>query len=232
MHKKISSLFICCLIISSCSHKIGDHPKLVDSDNTQGIKITPSDTNEIKINSSFPFGCAELTKFKYPMYWEGDPENYGHLKKTSGKEFDKIGQCFAAINAAQTIKSPTFQSLEIMPIGNNFRDAHPIDTLLQSSFTSCKYRLPNVSIYECYYSFERFGNLLLLNPKTNKGKLINIYTDDLAGDSHTILRYFFLTGNTVHIYEGSCYDDGCFLDEKYKISIDSKGTVNITPTKK
>ena len=92
--------------------------------------------------------------------------------------------------------------------------------------------MPNIGIYECYYSYERYGNLLLLDPKTKNGKLLNIYADDIGGDSHTILRYFFIDKNVINIYEGSCYDDGCNLDEKFKIIINQDGEININQMQK
>ena len=204
-----------------------DNSNSVDTSAIKFNLIAQPDTSKIKINANFPFGCAYLTKIKYPKHWEGELENYGQLKKPSGKEFDDIGQCFAAINLAKTIKSPKFQSLEVLKIGDNYKGAYNIDTLLQKSIDSCKYRLPNIGMYECYYSFERYGNLLLLDPKTKKGKLLNIYADDIGSDSHTILRYFFIDKNAINIYEGSCYDDGCNLDEKFKIIINQDGEINI-----
>jgi len=54
---------------------------------------------------------------------------------------------------------------------------------MQISTDSCRYRLTNMGIYECYYSNSRYGNLLLLDPKTNKGKLLNIYANDPPGEA-------------------------------------------------
>ncbi len=209
-----------------------DNSNSVDTSATKDNLIALPDTSTIKINANFPFGCADLTKFKYPKHWEADLKNYGQLKKPSGKEFDDIGQCFAAINLVKTIKSPKFQSLELIKIGDNYKGAYNIDTLLLKSIDSCKYRLPNIGIYECYYSYERYGNLLLLDPKTKNGKLLNIYADDIGGDSHTILRYFFIDKNVINIYEGSCYDDGCNLDEKFKIIINQDEEINISQVEK
>ncbi len=230
--KNLLLIFIYCFTIWSCSNRSVDNSNSVDTSATKDNLIALPDTSTIKINANFPFGCVDLTKFKYPKRWEGDLKNYGQLKKPSGKEFDDIGQCFAAINLVKTIKSPKFQSLEVIKIGDNYKGAFNIDTLLQKSIDSCKYRLPNIGIYECYYSYERYGNLLLLDPKTKNGKLLNIYADDIGGDSHTILRYFFIDKNVINIYEGSCYDDGCNLDEKYKIIINQNEEINISKVQK
>lgn len=227
--KNLLLLFLSCLTIWSCTNRTAAQSDSADTRATKNNLIAPPDTSKIRINANFPFGCADLTQFKYPKHWEGDLENYGQLKKTAGKEFDSIGQCFAAINSVKTIKSPKFRSLEVLKIGNNYKGAYNIDTLLQKSTDSCKYRLPDIGIYECYYSYERYGNLLLLDPKTKNGKLLNIYADDIAGDAHTIIRYFFIDKNVINIYEGSCYDDGCSLDAKFKIMIHQSGEVNINP---
>ncbi len=225
-------IFISCITIWSCSNQTAENTDSLETSSTKDSLIPQSDTSKIQINTNFPFGCADLTKFKFPKNWEGDLENYGQLKKPKGKEFDTIGLCFAAINFVRTIKSPKFQSLEVVKIGDNYKGAFNIDTLLQKSIDSCKYRLPNIGIYECYYSFERYGNLLLLDPKTKNGKLLNIYADDIGGDSHTRLRYFFIDKNVLYIYEGSCYDDGCILDENFKIIINQDGEIHINQLQK
>ena len=119
-----------------------------------------------------------------------------------------------------------------MEIGDIFKKANNVDTVMQISIDNCRYRLPNIGIYECYYSFQRYGNLILLDPKTKEGKLLNIYADDLGGDSHTKLRSFYIDKNEIRIFEGTCYDDGCNLDEKFKIIINSDGRININSFKK
>jgi hypothetical protein len=73
---------------------------------------------------------------------------------------------------------------------------------------------------------------MLLDPKTNNGKLLNIYANDLGGDSHTILRYFFIDKNTINIYEAYYYDDGCSMDETFKIVVNSGGEIKINQIKK
>lgn len=230
--KNLLLIIIFCSTIWSCSNRAKDNSNSTDSSSTKDNLIDQTDSTKIQINTNLPFGCVELKKLKYPKHWDGDLENYGHLKMPQGKQFEGIRQCFAAINLARTIKSPKFQSLEVLKIGADYKGADNIDTLLQRSIDSCKYRLPNIGIYECYYSYQRYGNLLLLDPKTKNGKLLNIYADDIGGDSHTILRYFYIDENEITIYEGPCYDDGCNLDEKFKIIINPNGEVNINPMQK
>lgn len=230
--KNLLLILLSCLTIWSCSNRTADNSNSVDTSTTKDNLISQTDTSRIQINANFPFGCADLTKFKYPKHWEGDLENYGHRKKTNGQEFENIEKCFDAINLAKTIKSPRPQSMELLEIGDNFKTANNLDTLMQRSTDSCRYRLPNIGTYECYYSYAHYGNLMLLDPKTNKGKLLNIYANDLGGDSHTILRYFFIDKNGINIYEAYYYDDGCSLDETFKIVVNTDGEIIINQIKK
>ncbi|MCC7301141.1 MAG: hypothetical protein IT233_00720 [Bacteroidia bacterium] len=218
----IISIF--CLTILSCS----------DSTNSSKEDVVEEiDLNAIQINATLPFGCINLTKLKYPMEWTSDLKNYGQLKNP--EELDSIGKCFYKINSSKVINSPVVKKSELLLIGDFLEQSHFLDTILQNSIDSCRFRLPNIGIYECYYSFQRdvkissfgsYGNLLLLDPKTKTGKLLNIYFEG-SGDSNVMSRYFFIDKDTIIIYEGRCYDDGCDLDEKYKINIAHDGSVNI-----
>jgi len=230
--KNLLLILISCSTIFSCSIQTTDNSIPADTFTTKSNLIAQTATAKIQINASFPFGCADLKKFKYPKHWEGDLENYGHLKKANGREFENIGQWFNAINSAKTIKSPKPQSLELLEIGDNFKHANNLDTFRQRSIDSCRYRLPNIGIYECYYSYARYGNLLLLDPKKNKGKLLNIYANDLGGESNTILRYFLIDKNAINIYEAYYYDDGCTMEETFKIVVNSDGEIKINQVKK
>lgn len=230
--RNLTITIIACLTTWSCSNQTADNSITADGSTLKDNLIEQANTTIIQINTNFPFGCAELTKFKYPKHWEGDPENYGHLKKPYGQEFDHIGQCFDAINFAKTIKSPKPQTLEILEIGDNFKQAHNLDTSMQRSIDSCRYRLPNIGIYECYYAYLHYGNLLLLDPVTKNGKLLNIYANDLGGDSHTILRYFFIDKNIIQIYEAYYYDEGCSMYEAYNIIVHTDGEIEINQLKK
>lgn len=227
--KNLLPVFLFYSAIWSCADSTADKSNPADTTARMANFMAQPDTDKIKMNANFPFGCAELKKLNYPKHWEGNLENYGHLKMPQGKKFEDIGNCFAAIHMAKTIQSPKFQRLEVLKIGDHNKCAFNNDTILQKSMSSCRYRLPNIGMYECYYFYERFGHLLLLDPKTKNGKILNIYADDIGGDSHTILRYYYMDENEITIYEGSCYDDGCTLDEKYKISIAQNGAVNINP---
>ncbi|MFO0361572.1 MAG: hypothetical protein ACK500_07065 [Flavobacteriales bacterium] len=227
-------LLICLslLAIWSCSDNNADNSHVSEASATKDMAIAQPDTSEMSVHARFPFGCADLTKLTYPKYWEGDSKNDGQLKSPGGKGFDDITQCFAAIHRVKPIPSPDYERLEVMKIGDHFEGANNLDTVLLHSTDSCRYRLPDIGIYECYYSYARYGNLLLLDPNTKNGKLLPIYADDVGGESHTMLRYFFIDHNAITIYEGWCYDDGCSLDEKWKITIRQDGEIHINLIRK
>jgi len=71
---------------------------------------------------------------------------------------------------------------------------------------------------------------LLLDPTRKRGKTLNIYYE-VAGDQQVNFRYFLLEGETIKIYEGSCYDDGCSLSEKFTVYIKSNGNILISEKK-
>ena len=225
--KNILFLLIFSSTIWSCSNQNNDNIILSNTTSKKNNLISQINTTKIQVNTNFPFGCANLKKIKYPKHWDEDLENYGFLKMPEGQEFDDIQKYFKTINFTKTVKSPRPSKLELLEIGDVFKKANNLNKIMQKSIDSCRYRLPNIGIYECYYSYNRYGNLILINPKTNTGKLLNIYADDLGGDSHTILRYFYIDKNEISIYEAKYFDTGCSLDEKYKIIINSDGELNI-----
>jgi len=208
----------------SCSNSNREGSNLTDISSNRDSVISNSDTNGISINATYPFGCADLTKINYPKKWDADLEHYGQLKKPAGKEYENIYQCFQTINTTKVIVTPTTRKIEHLIIGDNFKNNQP-NLILQTSADSCRFRLPNVGIYECYYSYRQdanslalYGNLLLLDPKTKNGKILNVYFQGY-GESYVVFRYFVIDKNVINIYEGYCCDDGCSLDFKFKIAI-------------
>jgi hypothetical protein len=192
------------------------------------------DPTKTEINGAFPFGCIDLRKFKYPKHWKGHEEG---LEQPQGKEFEDIGQYFQKINSSKTLGSFKVNTLEIVKIGDDYKE-FGFDTLLIKSIDNCLYHLPKIGIYECYYFYGQtrvkslgdYGNLLLLDPLTRNGKLVNIYFE-YGGDQNVNFRYFIIDNETIKLYEGSCYDDGCGLAETYRISINQDGKVNIKQIK-
>jgi len=236
--KKILIILICCLTIWSCSNRTADNSNSADTSPTNDNLISQTDTSNIQININFPFGCADLTKYKYPKHWGGDIENYGQLEQSRGKEFENIGQCFGKLNGIMTNKvKPEILELKHIKIGKDFLNTVYYDTISQHKIDSLKYRLPDIGDYQCYYFYEQskkiygqYGNLLLLDPKSKAGKTLNIYYE-VGGDQQVNFRYFYLDEGTIRIYEGSCYDDGCGLTESFNVKIKSDGQITIDELK-
>jgi hypothetical protein len=226
--KNFFLLIIVCTTSWSCSNQTSEHSIAPDPSNENDHFMAQTDSAQIQVNTNYPFGCADLAKMNHPTYWEGDLAHYGHLKQPHGQEFEKIRQCFNAIHSAQTIKSPRIRKLELIEIGDFFKNANNLDTAMQLSIDSIRYRLPNMGIYECYYSYQRYGNLIFLDPETNEAKLINIYADDLGGDGQTKLRYFYLEKSEILIFQGACYDDGCSLAKEFKVIINADGSIAVS----
>ena len=237
--KKYVLILFCCSTIWSCSKRKVDTSNSLNTPETIDNLATQNDHGEIQINANYPFGCADLIKYKYPKHWDGDLENYGQLKQPKGLEFENIGQCFGEINRIVTNKlKPEILELKHLKIGQDFLNTVYYDTITQHKIDSLKYRLPDIGAYQCYYFYEQskgifgqYGNLLLLDPKTKTGRTLNIYYE-VGGDQHVNFRYFFLNESTIRIYEGSCYDDGCSLTERFNVMIKSDGQITIDELKK
>jgi len=236
--KNLLLLFICCHAIWSCSYQTTDNSNSADKSATNDSLIAQTVTSEIQINGSLPFGCADLTNYKYPKRWDADMENYGQLKQPQGKEFEDIGQCFGAINkAAPHPVKPDIHAATHLKIGKDFLNTFYYDTIAQQKIDSLKYRLPDIGNYQCYYFYEQsesiygyYGILLLLDAKSKAGKTLNVYYE-VSGDQHVEFRYFYFDGVTIRIYEGSCYDDGCGLTENYRVNITADGQITVVELK-
>lgn len=207
----------------------------------QSVKnaVSPADTldkvgaaatirlQSIPVNAVFPFGCPNLISKR----WLADTENYGQLKKPENQEFDKIYECFASINNVLS-KSANLgvDEISVFKIGSESNSGLNFDTAAQQRIDSLKYRLPDIGCYQCYYFFESrkdsYGNLLLWNAVKRKGKILNIYYE-VGGEQNIDFRYFYFVGQSIKIFEGSCYDDGCSLMEKYKVNIGAEGEIVI-----
>ncbi|MBL0049126.1 MAG: hypothetical protein IPP32_13660 [Bacteroidetes bacterium] len=226
-------ILITCLIISACSYNSSDNSTFSDTTSLNKNEFIQTDTAKIKINTAFPFGCADLAKYNYPHYWEEDHEHYGKLKSPEGKELADISTLLSSINNAKTIKAPIIKSIEYLDLNKEYEgDAYYFDTIAVRKMDSCIYRLPDISKYQCYYyrqhsskkTYGIYGSLLLLDPATQIGKLLTLYFE-CGGDQHVKLRYYFIDKDTIHIYDGACYDDGTTLAEAFKITVNEEGEI-------
>ncbi len=229
---KILSL-ISILTLLSCNSKVSDTS--LKSESLKSTENTPTIIDTLKINTEFPFGYSDLTKFEYPKFWKGDLENYGQLIKPDGEEFKRIGEYFRKLHANPTIgKSP--RVIKIEQIKLNFDNDH-LDTIASKAVDNVKFRLPNIGKFKCYYSFQKsdgkfgeYGNLLLIDSITQIGKTINVY-NQVSGDQSIEFKYFTFDGKTIKVYNGFCYDDGCKLSETSNISIQNDGQIVVKEIK-
>lgn len=221
--------------IDTNNNKIKDNSNLT---NTLTIIQNVKSLNSIEtpINTNFPFGSSALLKYKYPMYWKGNEEG---LLMPKGKQYEVIDNYYREINNVQTLGLMNVNTLEVININSDFINDFYFDSSALKLTDSCKYHLPNIGIYECYYFFQNvsrksndgsYGNLLLFDPLTKNGKILNIYFN-YSGDQNVNYRYFFLDKNQLSIYDGSCYDNGCDLCKSYSIIINPDGKVNVIPIK-
>ena len=56
---------------------------------------------------------------------------------------------------------------------------------------------------------------------------MSICANDPDGESQTLLRYFFIENRIIHIYDAYCYDDGCSLDETFRVVVKPGGEVEV-----
>lgn len=231
--KNILPLLIACLIITACSNNTSDNSTFSDTTSLTKNTIIQNDTDKIKVNTKFPFGCAKLAMYTYPYYWEEDHEQYGKLKSPKGKEFAENSTLLSTIHNARTISSPSIKSVEFLDLNKKYKkDSYYFDTIAVKQLDSCVYRLPDIRKYRCYYyrqhtskqSYGTYGSLLLIDPATQIGKLITLYFE-YGGDQNVTLRYYFIDKDTIHIYDGACYDDGTTLTEAFKIIVTEKNEI-------
>lgn len=237
--KYLKLILIACLTIYSFSHTASDNSTYSETTSLPKNMNVKTDTDKIKINATFPFGCADLAKYKYPHYWEEDHEHYGRLKSPEGKELADISTLLHTINNAKTINNPSIKSIEYLNLNEKYKDdAFYFDTLAVKQIDSCIYRLPDIRGYQCYYfrqytnkqSYGEYASLLLLDPATQIGKLLTLYFK-YGGEQNVNVRYYFIDKDTIHIYDGSYYDDGTTLNESFKITITEKNEIVINEVK-
>lgn len=217
----------------SCSNNISDNSIYTDTTTINKTVVAQTDMEKVSINTSFPFGSAELRKYKYPHYWEENHDRYGPAKSPESKKLADISTLLSSINHAKTIPPPEIKNIAYIDLNKKYKnDLYYFDTLAIMYLDSCVYRLPNFKNYQCYYyrqqtkrsNYGDYGSLLLLDPAIGIGKLLTLYFE-YGGDQSVGLRYYFIDKDTIHLYDGYCYDDGTTLSESFKIFINSEGKI-------
>jgi hypothetical protein len=230
--KKIGLLFIAVSISAACCTPAADSSAQTDTSKQQ--EAPDSAATKIPVNARLPFGFADLLNYSQPKQWKADAENYGQLKQPDGKAFEAISYYFQTLSKAQTLTTlPDAVEKNYIQIGPVCTDTFYCDNQTQQKTDSLKFRLPDIGNYECYYFFERskirdseYGSLLLLDPKTKKGKTLNIYYR-IGGEQSINYRYFYINDNEIKLFEGYCYDDGCSLKECFRVNIDAGGLIKV-----
>ena len=153
------------------------------------------------------------------------------LEQPKGKEFENLGKYFAQLHAAAPVSMVQVNQIDVIRIGEEAKE-QGFDASAIQSMEHCLYQLPKMGIYDYYYFYAQtktkplgnYGNLLLLDPVTKNGKLLNIYFE-YGGEQHVKYRYFLIEDQTIRLYEGACYDDGCGLKEAFHMRIQADGGV-------
>lgn len=178
---------------------------------------------------SLPFGWKELPRLKYPYR-----QSEGNSKKATDHSFSEMSSYYYTLNNQYHQGLPSFDSLVFLDI--NYRQKKDIyfDSVCIQSVDTCTLRLPIWQGYSCYYikhrtsrsTYGEYGSFLLIEPKKNIGFVINVYFE-YGGDQNVAFRYFHVDKNSIRLYEGYCYDDGCILAPTHVITVSPLKKINI-----
>ena len=237
------------LIICSCSDS-----KKVKLDSFSDFQDTPI----CKINASFPFGCEFLVSHKFPKNWEAksyDSTNSKAKYKPHVKEIYKTWFCFDSINLQRTISLPIINKVEFLKIDS--AESKDFNDLLLHSIDSCKYRLPDIGIYECYYvyaqpsyssssdstnkfyeyfNYKKFGydgycigagNLILYHRASKSAKLLNLYHTIVEEITSSYRLFYIDKAKTIQIFSSYGRDTEMYIIKKFSISILDNGEIKI-----
>ena len=58
--------------------------------------------------------------------------------------------------------------------------------------------------------------------------MINVYFQ-YSGDQHVNYRFFQLDNQQLLLYDGACYDDGCYLNPSFKIDFAAGNDLEVIP---
>lgn len=236
---RIPIVLFCLPLFFTATNSCKDVPRAMNPSDT-GIATgvnQPSDApdNRIPVNAAIPFGATDLSKYSYPHFWEVDPYRDDGKESQEEQEIEKIAAVFHRLNASKTIEPPVIRRITTFDLNAEYvKDTMYFDTTAIRQLDSCVYQLPDLNGYQCYYfrqySTKRnegtYGSLLLLDPSTQTGNLLTTYFE-YGREQNLSLRYFLVANDTIHLYDGSCYDDGIRLRESFKITVGVNGKPEI-----
>ncbi len=221
-------------LIFACNNKTSENANILANTSKDSINPVRPDTNNIKVNAEFPFGSIALARYTYPHYWK-ENENYNETKSKETKELEEISTILHAINNAKVIPPPKTRSIEFIDLNQKYKDdSYYFDTLAVRETDSCIFRLPDIKNFQCYYfrqitkkrTYGDYGSLLLIDNKTNIGNLLTVYFE-YGREQNVSLRYYYVSNDTIHLYDGYCYDDGTTLKESFKITVNETNKIQV-----
>jgi hypothetical protein len=231
------------LLIMACAI-VGCKPKTpVNSDEVASSYHTSNDTLkqdktagvpfrgiEKIMNTSLPFGSSLLIEHKFPEAFKianvvsGDTGTNIHQQK-----LEEVSVWYSKVNQSEACSPPAIADtiyLNIPVQSKKLRIAH---AYVKSSLDSFRFKLPGVSKYQCYYSYERScGNLILYDTALKAARVLPIYYEG-EGEFETLTRYFFITKEfRIKIFEERCGEESCGIRSVSDITIGENGEIQIS----
>ena len=210
-----------------------------------GNNISSNKTTNNKSEVNKPF-VADLTllsvtgnllkNFDETQNWSyASSSQTGKHQKTDKRNFlrHSIDSIFYHIRLKPSISAPVTKGFSIFKISDDSLACNSGNV----SSNDYKIRLPNIGEMELYfqcgeiplilpraenYNFQHdckeYGNLVLINIKSRKTKILNVYGRfNSEEDSHS--RYFYIERNTINVYQEDNYESDISFEKIYSIQI-------------
>jgi len=243
-----SFISISLLFLYSCSSE--NSKTEVDQNDILLENLPPIDNSAVNTDGfetfdfgKYPFGCPTLVRFAFSDEWNiidfSGTVNMGH--SIYQKALLEINECLQDINHSVTIERPKINKSEKVSYFKEAdltcNDAGAIDSALVS--------LPDIGPYNAYYAFGNFyglnppetlftpddcleyGNLVLVDPKTNNAKVLNLYSVK-EREQNIYLRLFYIDENKlIHIKEIFCDQKYCKITKRYSVKVENNGQIKV-----
>jgi hypothetical protein len=208
---------------------------------------SPRDTTVFQ-NNKFPFGCDLLVGYEFPdsLATVFLPEDT--VVSELEKKFNQLMACTNNLNTRDgTIALPTIRSSVFIDLGGYER--RKFDDSLLNVKNNCKYHLPNIGPYECYYTYNyelpfqnklsaaytkdmswcaQAGNLILYDPLSKNAKILNVFIE-LMREHSVFERYFFVDAEkSIYIFDTIAQDGLIVIRNRIKIVVLSSGEIEVS----
>lgn len=228
-------LFLIMYVLSLylCDFNHTESAQQTDSSELKAAAGKRDSFESIPVNASFPFGAVGLSRYRFPKFWEIDP--YEEASTPDEEDFDSLTSILHRIHAQPTIVKPKLDRVEWIELNEEYlADTTYFDWAAVRNWDSCVYRLPDVKTFSCYYfrqhslknNYGAYGSLLFVNPTTSGGKMMTIYFE-YGREQNLNLRYYYFDKDTLHLFDGSCYDDGSRLSKSFRIYVNADGELQV-----